>query len=82
MFELWAYIAKDNVSAADRMVARIEKTIAKLAHFPHLGDLREYRSRELRQLTVPPYVVIYQHQSDEVTVMRVVHSSREWEELL
>ena len=82
MFELWAYIAKDNLAAADRMVDRLNETFARIAKLPNLGEVHVHPSREFRRFTVPPYVVIYHHQADEITIMRVLHSARRWEDLL
>jgi toxin ParE1/3/4 len=82
MVELWAFIAKDNLVAADRMVDRLNETFDRLARFPELGEVHPHPTREYRRIVVSPYVVIYQHKAEEVTIVRVFHSARKWEELL
>jgi plasmid stabilization system protein ParE len=57
-FELWAYIAKDNIDAADRMVARLQETFDLLLQHPNLGEAHVHRGRDVRRVTVSPYVVI------------------------
>jgi plasmid stabilization system protein ParE len=64
------------------MVDRLNETFAHLTRFPALGEVHPHPTQEYRRITVPPYVVLYQHKADEVTVIRVVHSARKWEELL
>ena len=38
--EIWEYIAKDNVDAADRVLADIQSTLTTLAGSPQIGHRR------------------------------------------
>jgi toxin ParE1/3/4 len=76
--ELWEYIAFDNETAADRVVARIESRIESLLRFPLLGRKgREPGTREL-VITGTPYLVIYVIGDRNVQIVRVIHSARQW----
>ena len=47
--EIWEYIAKDNLDAADRVIADIFDSIRTLVTFPHQGFRRpELTTRPLR----------------------------------
>jgi len=47
--EIWEYIAADNPSAADRVLAEIQEAIRALVPFPQLGHVRpDLTSRPLR----------------------------------
>jgi plasmid stabilization system protein ParE len=37
LLEIWDYISRDNISAADRVMEEIEETVAMLARNPDLG---------------------------------------------
>lgn len=39
--DIWDYIAADNIDAADRVLAALEKAIYRLAKTPGIGHLRE-----------------------------------------
>lgn len=38
LFEIWSYIARDNLAAADRMIRRIHEAFAMLLRNPELGE--------------------------------------------
>jgi toxin ParE1/3/4 len=82
MIELWVYIGRDNPLAADRIVERLNKTFNLLAQFPGLGERFVHRNREMRRLSVSSFAVFYQHLNGEVTIMRVLHAARQWEDLV
>jgi toxin ParE1/3/4 len=79
---LRAYIARDNTAAADRQVDRILIAVAGLARFPESG--RPGRRPETRELVVgrTPYLVAYRLNGDRIEVLRVLHSRRQWPEIL
>ena len=49
---IWAYIAKDNVAAADRMCDRIYESFKQLDHSPRLGQLCTDLGFDLRRYVV------------------------------
>ena len=70
------YIAQDDAAAASRFVARVLEALAQLAEQPGLGRPgRVSGSRELVVLKTR-YLVPYIVQGDQVTILRVFHTSR------
>src|SRR5438046_661394 len=78
--ELAEYIAKRELTAAQRIVVCVHSEVARLAEFPEPG--RPRRVQGTRELVVSrtPYVVAYAVDMDSelVTVLRVLHSARRW----
>jgi plasmid stabilization system protein ParE len=49
--ETWEYIARDNIDAADRVLADIDTVLRTLAASPHIGHRRpDLTARPLRRL--------------------------------
>jgi len=82
MADIWAYVAQHNLTAADRMVARFASAFQRLRRFPELGERCQMRTGEFRRIAVGNYLVFYQVAFGEVTITRVFHSARRWEELI
>ena len=68
------YIARDDVSAAARVVERVETAVAGLAQHPGMG--RAGRVPLTRELVVAgtPFVVVYRVRRD-VEIIRVLHGA-------
>ena len=79
--ETWFYIARDNPSAADRLVERILKTCDLLAQGRHAGEGRDDLSPGARIFTVAPYVVVFRPSEEGIEVIRVIHSARDIDSL-
>lgn len=74
------YIARDNPSAAERIVDDIFAATDRLAVFPAMG--RPGRVLGTRELVVSntPYIVPYRVRGQTVEIIRVLHGSRKWPE--
>ena len=79
---IWERIAIENLSAADRMVDRITAVFDQLAAHPESGEKLIHRTRSIRRVTVPPFVVYYRFAGGDVNIVRVLHGSRQWEDLV
>jgi toxin ParE1/3/4 len=79
---LRSYIATDNPRAAKGQVLRITSLVMKLADFPFMG--RPGRCASTRELVVSktPYIVMYRLRGQNVEILRVVHSSRQWPDII
>jgi len=77
------YIAKEDPGAALRILVRTEKSIERLLERPFLGPavVRPPR-RDLRKLTIAPYIVFYRVAGAELQVVRLLHSSRDVDDVL
>lgn len=78
LLEAWLYIAKDNPSAADRLVDVIHESARQLADAPLLGCERPELGTGLRYWpTGTPYLIFYCPEASGITVIRVLHHSRD-----
>jgi toxin ParE1/3/4 len=75
---IWNYIARDNVTAADRLIDRLYGRFKLLAEFPESGELQPYLSDgHYRRIVQGNYVVYYLPDDADVTIVRVLHAARE-----
>jgi len=73
---LTAYIARDNPTAAVRLIDRIGEKCQLLAHYPDMGQLRPDIARNLRHFPLDAYVILYRVTPEALEVVRVLHGSR------
>jgi len=72
-----AYLAeKAGRQVAARYFAAFDMVYARLADFPDMGPSRPALGPNARAVLVHPFVVIYDHADDTVTVLRVLHGRR------
>ena len=75
--EIWEYIAADNPSAADRVLAEIQEAIRALVPFPQLGHVRpDLTSRPLRFQLVRDLLIAYAPEERPLVVVAVLHGRR------
>jgi toxin ParE1/3/4 len=77
-----AYIARDDVLAADRQVERVVASVAGLLQLPEIG--RPGRRVGTRELVVSrtPYVVAYRLRAEAIETLRVMHGRQRWPDAL
>jgi len=77
--DIWVYIARNNLAAADKLEADIYEACELLAGNPHLGHKRP-------DLTDAPvffwpvrgqFLVIYQHETQPLIIVRILHGARD-----
>lgn len=74
--DIWLYIARDNLRAADKLLDRIEEQCKLLADHPQLGRARDDFARGLRYHPVANYLILYRIVRKGVDIVRVVHGAR------
>lgn len=79
---IWERIAIENLSAADRIVDRFTGVFDQLANHPESGEELTHRTRSIRRVTVSPFVVYYRFAGGEVNIVRILHGSQQWEDVL
>ena len=81
---IWRYIARDNVSAADRVLTRLDKAFQLLAAFPNKGHRRADVSTTEPVLFWPEgsCVIVYRPQPKPILIVRVLHGARDLDALL
>jgi plasmid stabilization system protein ParE len=81
LFEIWSYIARDSVGAANRVEVAVHNACAFLADGPLRGRTREeITPLPLRFWTVqafPNYIIVYDPQSDPLQIIRILYGSRD-----
>jgi toxin ParE1/3/4 len=76
--ELWKYIAEDNSTAADRLLATFEDNFHFLASQPHAGERRpDLGDPEYRVFSVGNYIIFYRLRGRRVTISHVRHGARD-----
>ena len=73
---IFDYIARENPSAAARVVSAIESSILRLGLFPLSG--RSGAVKGTRELVLPrlPYIAVYQVTIDHVEIVAVFHAAQ------
>jgi len=77
---LWAYIARDNREAADRVYAAVEETLETLAAMPAMGTAYQARRPKLKGIRFFPvkqfrnYVIYYRDATKGIEIIRVLHA--------
>lgn len=76
---IWSYIARDNMTAADRMLDRFEAKFAMAARKPMIGTACPELGPDLRSLVVGKYMVFYRAVNEDslVEIVRVIHGARD-----
>jgi len=82
LYDIWTYVATDNLAAADRLLARIDEAFAMLLRNPELGERMDRFRAGLRAWSVATYVIYYRPIDVGIEVYRVLHSARRAEDLL
>jgi toxin ParE1/3/4 len=83
MDEIFSYISKDDVSAAENLLQKLDHHITGLADFPEMGSVLsedEYSliQRGYRFIVVNPYLVFYRVIQDTVIIHRILHGRRDY----
>jgi toxin ParE1/3/4 len=81
--QIWDYIAEDSLEAADRVLDDIEQTLQQLAAHPGIGHLRQDLADERhRFFPVHSYLIVYRTENDALQIIRILHASRDVQNLL
>lgn len=77
LLEIWSYIARDHLDAADRFVDLLTEKCELLAKSPEIGRHREELSPRLRSFPVGRYVIFYRTAERGIEVARIVSAYRD-----
>jgi len=75
--EIWRYIARDNPTAADRLITAIERQLSTLATMPGLGREEPKLAANLRSFPIGNYLIFYRPIDDGIALVRVLHGARD-----
>jgi antitoxin ParD1/3/4 len=80
IFDIWSYIAEDNIDIADRVEQAIYEACASVAESPTRGHSRsDITRRPLRFWTLtryPDYTVVYRPETSPLQIVAVLHGKR------
>jgi plasmid stabilization system protein ParE len=83
LFEIWEFIAQDNLDEADRVEREIEQAISMLAGNPELGHFRgDLTSKQVRFWTIYSYLIIYDPATRPLEIVRILSGFRDVAALL
>ena len=78
---IWAYIARDNPTAADRLLDILDRKSQALARNPQIGMARDDVAGGVRHFPVGKYLILYRDLGDAIEVVRYVHGMRRLRDL-
>ena len=76
LLEIWLHVAKDNPSAADRLIDEIMHRCQLLTEHPSAGVARPDIAPDARMPTTGNYLILYRITAAGVEVARIVHRAR------
>ena len=80
---IWEYIARDNIDAADRWMEKLFDAFEALVQTPGMGHKREDLTRfPVLFWPVGAYLVIYQAERSPIEIVAVTQGSRDIPEFL
>ncbi len=83
LLEIWEFIARDDLDAADGVERDIEQAVTMLARNPELGHIRrDLTSRQVRFWTVYSYLIVYDPKTEPLEVVRILSGYRDVAALL
>jgi toxin ParE1/3/4 len=76
LIEIWAYIAADSPSAADRVLDAIEARWKHLMQHPYLGIAGDDIVTGIRHQVSGRYLTLYRITGEGIEIVRVLHGRR------
>ena len=76
--EIWEYIAKDSIQAADRWIKKFFDAFDTLARKPGMGHKREdLTAYPILFWPVGAYLILYRTQSERIEIIAVTQGARD-----
>lgn len=69
-------IHNSGAAVAERVIARLEKSLANVAEFPGTGRKRPGLGRNVWSWPMRPWVAFYRITGEDVEVIRILHGKR------
>src|SRR5215203_1949868 len=85
--ECFVYIAEDNLDVGVTFLVAVEDAIEQLARFPLLGKERQFTEKRFQNVRMwkvknfENYLIFYTVAEDRIEIVRVLHGSRDIEDL-
>ena len=76
--EIWLYLAENTGNeTANKFLSEVKKKCETVAGFPEMGRVRHEYLLNLRSFLFKNYILFYLPLDDGIEVLRIVHSSRD-----
>ena len=75
--EIWLYIARDNVNAANHLVDELTARFILISASPEMGRTRYELRSGVRSHAVGAYIIYYRETRTDVSILHVVHGARD-----
>ena len=79
LLQISSYLSERSAQATQSVLDEISRCFVSLTSFPRRGSPRPDLGRDVRSVIVSPYLVFYAARQDHVTILRVLHGSRDIE---
>jgi len=79
LLQISSYLSERSAQATQSILDDINRCLVSLTSFPLRGSPRPDLGRDVRSVIVSPYLVFYAARRDHVTILRVLHGSRDIE---
>jgi toxin ParE1/3/4 len=73
---IFSYLSQNSFQAAEFFASEIKRCFANVSVFPFSGSPRPRLGPDIRSIVLPPYLILYAVRSDHITILRVLHGSR------
>jgi toxin ParE1/3/4 len=79
LMQIFSYLSAHSSQVAQSIAAEINRSFENLSSFPLSGSPRTRLGQDVRSIVVSPYLILYAVRRDHVTILRVLHGSRDIE---
>ena len=79
--DIWDYIAEDSPERGEKLIRDIYSKLGTIAHNPYIGKARPEIEQEIRSFPIGRYVVFYDPLPDGIDIIRILHGSRDIENI-
>jgi toxin ParE1/3/4 len=76
LMSICSYLHQQSPQAAESIAGAVDRCFQNMSSFPFSGSSRPELGQDVRSVLVLPYVIFYAVRSDQITVLRVLHGSR------
>jgi plasmid stabilization system protein ParE len=81
--QIWRYIARDNIQAANKVSEKFEEYFRLIGDKPHIGHKREdLTNKNLKFISVYSYMIAYKAETEPVQIIRILSGYRDIASLL
>lgn len=78
LIDVYTYIADDSPERAEGVVRAVTRTAEGLADFPLLGRVGALLGTREQIMSRYRYKIVYRIGGEEVEIVRIIHTSRNW----